>query len=325
MIAFSPRYKDDLREVHSFLRHVSGSLVIDNLQDLLAFARVVATGSLSAASRELDMSSAVVSRRLAKLEKSVGVLLIQRTTRRSTLTEEGKIFHRQVLRILAEIEEAESLMSGRRGAVSGTLRVTAPHAFGRAKIAPMIAEFARSYEDLSVNLELTDADDMLASGVDVAIHFGDLSDSSIIARELAPNFLVLCASPTYLAKHGPPTHPDNLSGHRCIVIGKQQRAVWQFQGPENASVPLKGALVTNDGNAAHAWALEGAGIALQSIWDVGDDIEAGRLQRVLPEYLMRAAPLHAIYAQRQHLAPRVRLFVDFLRTRLQASWRWSGA
>lgn len=300
--------------------------MIDNLQDLLAFARVVATGSLSAASRELDMSSAVISRRLANLERSVGVLLVQRTTRRSTLTEEGKIFHGQVLRILAEIEEAEGLMSGRRDAVSGTLRVTAPHAFGRGKIAPMIAEFARSYEDLSVNLELSDAvDDLLASGVDLAIRFGNLSDSSIIARELAPNFRVLCASPAYLAKHGQPTHPDNLLGHRCIVIGKQQRAVWRFQGAENVSVLLKGALVTNDSNAAHAWALEGAGIALQSIWDVGDDIEAGRLQRVLPEYSMRAAPLHALYAQRQHVAPRVRLFVDFLRARLQASWRWGAA
>lgn len=298
--------------------------MIDNLQDLYAFAHVVATGSLSAASRELDMSPAVISRRLARLEKSVGVLLVQRTTRQSALTEEGKIFHRQVIRILAEIEEAESLMSGRRDAVNGTLRVTAPHAFGRAKIAPMIAEFARSYEELSVNLELSDADDLLASGVDVAIHFGNLSDSSIIARELAPNFLVLCASPAYVAEHGQPTHPGNLLGHRCIVIGKQQRAVWRFHGTDKVSVPLKGALVTNDGNAAHAWALEGAGIALQSIWDVGDDIEAGRLQRVLPGYSMRAAPLHAIYAQRQHLAPRIRLFVDFLRIRLQASWRWGA-
>jgi DNA-binding transcriptional LysR family regulator len=300
--------------------------VIDNLPNLVAFAQIVSTGSLSAASRELDLSLPVVSKRLAHLEKSLGVRLVQRTTRRLTLTEEGELFHGQVLRILAEIEEAESLISDRRDVVSGMLRVTAPHAFGRGRIAPIIAEFAKCHEELSVNLELNDSVvDLLETGIDLAIRFGSLSDSSMIARELAPNFRVLCASPAYVEKHGQPKDPADLFRHRCIVIGKQQRTEWRFEGVDNPVVRVKGAFVTNDGDAAHVWALEGVGIVLKSIWDVGDDIAAGRLQRILPAYSMQAAPLHAIYAHRHHLAPRVRLFVEFLQSRLQSSWRWGAA
>jgi DNA-binding transcriptional LysR family regulator len=228
--------------------------VIDNLPNLVAFAQIVSTGSLSAASRELDLSLPVISKRLAHLEKSLGVRLVQRTTRRLTLTEEGELFHGQVLRILAEIEEAESLISDRRDVVSGMLRVTAPHAFGRGRIAPIIAEFAKCHEELSVNLELNDSVvDLLETGIDLAIRFGSLSDSSMIARELAPNFRVLCASPAYVEKHGQPKDPADLFRHRCIVIGKQQRTEWRFEGVDNPVVRVKGAFVTNDGDAAHVW------------------------------------------------------------------------
>lgn len=297
--------------------------MIDNLPNLIAFARVVSAGSLSAAARELDLSLAVVSKRLAQLEESLGVRLIQRTTRRQTLTEEGVLFHQQVLRILAEVKQAETLMSRRREAVSGLLRVSAPGALGRQWIAPIMADFQQLHPQLTLQLELTDVVvDLLDSGLDMAVRFGSLADSSMIARPLAPNYRVLCAAPAYIERYGAPSEPDDLSRHRCILIGDQPRAEWRFEGDDSIAVRVTGALITNDGGAAHAWALHGDGIALKSIWDVGDDIAAGRLQRILPGYSMSAAPLHALYPHNRHLAPRVRVFVEFLGQRLREAWRW---
>ncbi|MEM5340010.1 LysR family transcriptional regulator [Paraburkholderia azotifigens] len=296
---------------------------IDSLPALIAFARVVSAGSLSAAARDMDLPLSVISKRLAQLEKSVGVRLIQRTTRRQTLTEEGALFHARVVRILDEIEQAEELLSQRRQEVSGLLRVTAPGQLGRQKIAPLIADFQRLHPQLAVQLELTDAVvDLVEGGLDLAIRFGSLADSSLIARPLAPNFRVLCASPAYLKQHGTPKHPHDLMAHRCILIGDQRRAEWRFEGDESIAVRVDAAIVTNDGEAAHLFALADAGIAVKSIWDVGDDILAGKLRRVLPQHSMSAAPLHAIYPHSQHLAPRVRAFVDFLRERLAQAWRW---
>ncbi|OTP65484.1 Transcriptional regulator, LysR family [Caballeronia sordidicola] len=300
--------------------------MIDNLPNLVAFARVVSAGSLSAAAREMDMSLAVVSKRLAQLEESLGVRLIQRTTRRQSLTEEGALFHEQVLRILAEVEHAESLMSGRRDAVSGVLRVSAPGAIGRRWIAPIMADFQQLHPQLTVQLELTDVVvDLLDTGLDMAVRFGSLADSSMIARPLAPNYRVLVAAPAYVSQYGMPQQPDELTRHRCILIGDQPRAEWRFEGEEPVTVRVTGALITNDGAAAHAWALHGVGIGVKSIWDVGDDIAAGRLVRILPAHSMPAAPLHALYPHNRHLAPRVRGFIDYLRERLHDAWRWGKA
>ena len=296
---------------------------IDSLPALIAFSRVVATGSLSAAARDMDLPLSVISKRLAQLEKSLGVRLIQRTTRRQTLTEEGALFHARVVRILDEIGQAEALLSQRRQEVSGLLRVTAPGQLGRQKIAPLVADFQRLHPQLTVQLELTDAVvDLVEGGLDLAIRFGSLADSSLIARPLARNFRVLCASPAYLKQHGTPKHPHDLMSHRCILIGDQRRAEWRFEGDESIAVRVDAAIVTNDGEAAHLFALADAGIAVKSIWDVGDDILAGKLRRVLPRHSMSAAPLHAIYPHSQHLAPRVRVFVDYLRERFAQAWRW---
>ena len=297
--------------------------MLDNLPALISFARIVSAGSLSAAAREMDLPLSVVSKRLAQLEAALGVRLIQRTTRRQTLTEEGALFHSRVVRILDEIDQAEAL---RRQAVTGLLRVTAPGQLGRRRIAPIVAAFQREHPQLSVQLELTDAVvDLIDSGYDMAIRFGALTDSTLIARPLAPNFRVLCASPAYLAEHGAPVHPSDLVRHRCILIGDQRRADLHFSGEGEAhTVRVTASIVTNDGEAAHTLAAEGAGIAVKSIWDVGDDLLAGRLVRVLPGHAVSAAPLHAIYPHSQHLAPRVRVFVDYVRDRLQQAWRWDA-
>ncbi|CAJ0718419.1 HTH-type transcriptional regulator DmlR [Ralstonia edaphis] len=300
--------------------------MLDNLPALISFARIVSAGSLSGAAREMDLPLSVISKRLAQLEAALGVRLIQRTTRRQTLTEEGVLFHSRVVRILDEIEQAESLLMQRRQAVSGLLRVTAPGQLGRRRIAPIVAAFQREHPQLSVQLELTDAVvDLIDSGYDMAIRFGALTDSTLIARPLAPNFRVLCASPAYVAEYGAPVHPAELVQHRCILIGDQRRADWRFSGGgEEHTVRVTASIVTNDGEAAHTLAAEGAGIAVKSIWDVGDDLLAGRLVRVLPGHSVSAAPLHAIYPHSQHLAPRVRVFVDYVRDRLQQDWRWDA-
>jgi DNA-binding transcriptional LysR family regulator len=299
----------------------------NNFPALVAFARIVSAGSLSAAARELDVPVSVVSKRLSLLETSLGMRLLQRTTRRQTLTDEGRLFHARVLRILDEVEQAEALLAQRRDGVHGLLRITAPGEFGRRWLAPIAAAFQELHPQVTIQLELLDAVvDLLDSGIDLGIRYGALADSSLVARELAPNYRVLCASPAYLQRHGEPRTPAELAGHRCIVIGDQRRTDWKFmngmRGDETAPVRVDAAFLTNDGGAAQQLALAGSGIALKSIWDVGDDLAAGRLLRVLPNHAMAAAPLHAVYPHQRNLAPRVRLFVGYLKDRLQAAWRW---
>jgi DNA-binding transcriptional LysR family regulator len=299
--------------------------MLDDLPALAAFARIVSAGSMSAAARELDLPLSVISKRMAQLEKSLGVRLLQRTTRRQALTEEGALLHARVLRILDEIEQAETLLSHSRREVSGLLRVTAPGEFGRQHIVPIVADFQRQHPQLAVQLDLNDTVvNLLESGHDLAIRFGSLEDSTLVARRLAPNYRVACAAPAYLAQHGTPSQPSELAQHRCILIGDQRRAEWRFHGEEQVAVRVSGALITNDGQAAHALALQGAGIVVKSIWDVGDDILAGRLQRVLPAHSMPTAPLQAIFPHSQNLAPRVRTFIDYLQARLQQAWRWDA-
>jgi DNA-binding transcriptional LysR family regulator len=289
---------------------------------LLAFAKIVACGSLSAAARELDVPVSVVSKRLSLLEASLGTRLLQRTTRRQTLTEEGALFHARVLRILDEVEGAEAVLRERRDSVGGLLRVTAPGELGRRWIVPAAAAFQELHPQVTLQLELGDQVlDLIDHGVDMAVRYGALADSSLVARELAPNYRVLCAAPAYLDRHGEPQLPADLAAHRCIVIGNQRRADWRFDG-ETGAVRVDASVLTNDGGAVHELALAGAGIALKSIWDVGDDLLAGRLRRVLPGHAIAAAPLHAIYPHQRNLAPKVGAFVEFLGHRLRSAWRW---
>jgi DNA-binding transcriptional LysR family regulator len=299
--------------------------IVKHFPALLAFARIVSSGSLSGAARELGLPVSVISKRLSLLEASLGTRLLQRTTRRQVLTEEGQLFHARVLRILDEVEQAEALLAERREGVGGLLRITAPGELGRQWIAPVAAAFRELHPQVTVQLALSDAVlDLVASGCDLAVRYGALADSTLVARELAPNYRVLCAAPAYLERHGEPRTPAELAGHRCILIGDQRRADWRFDGGAAADLGVKvdAAFLTNDGGAAHQLALDGAGIALKSIWDVGDDLLAGRLRRVLPNHAIAAAPLHAIYPQQRTLPPRVRAFIDFLREHLQAAWRW---
>lgn len=298
--------------------------MLDNLLELTVFARIASTGSLSAAARDLDLSLAVVSKRLSALEARLGVRLIQRTTRRLSLTDEGHSFHARCVRILAEVQEAEAALSNSRDEVTGVLRITATRGFGRRWIAPLAVAFREQHPRVSVHLDLNDAlVNIVDEGLDVAIRFGMLSDSSLIARPLAPNFRVLCAAPSYLARKGMPKTPADLVTHDCIVFGPGPGKEWTFhRDGESVAVKVTAAFHTNDGEAAHTLAVAGGGIVQKSVWDIGDDLGAGRLVRILPEFTVPAAPLQAVYANAQHLAPRVRRFVDFCSERLREAWRW---
>ena len=283
---------------------------------MMVFVRVVEAASLSAAARDLNLSVAVVSRRLSRLEERLGVRLANRTTRTLSLTEEGAAFHARCVRILGDIDETEAEVTRGRDTVIGLLRVTSTFAFGRRRLAPLLHEFRQLHPALQIHLDASDSlVNLVESGYDLAIRFGAIADSNLIARQLAPNVRVICAAPAYLERHGRPASIDELPSHDCIVYGNPPLDHWRFA--DGSSVRVKGALSTNDGEMAHAWALAGAGLVLKSTWDVEDDIRAGQLEVVLPGLRLPASPIHAVYPHRRHTAAKVRLCVEFLARRLQ--------
>lgn len=296
--------------------------MIDNLQALAIFDKVATSKSLTQAADELGLSLAVVSKRLAALEAQLGVRLLNRTTRRQSLTQEGERFHQHCVRILAEVQQAEADMQGSSAEITGLLRLTAPRMLGCRYLAHLVAEFQAMHPGLCVELHFSDEVlDLVETGLDMAFRFGTLGDSSMIARQIANSELVLCASPEYLRQYGSPVHPGELVQHRCIVYGTRNTRYWVFQqAREPVSAEISATFICNDGNAARALALDGAGIFLKSLWDVGADIAEGRLVRVLAEYNLPSAPLHLVYPHAQHLAPRVREFAEFAIERLRHEW-----
>jgi len=297
-------------------------IMIDDVLDLRVFVRVVATGSLSAAARDLGLSLAVVSKRLAALEHRLGLVLLRRTTRSQSLTVEGRAFHERCVRILAEVQDAEAYIAGSQGTVTGVLSITAPRVFGREYAAPLVAAFQAAHPALSVRLLCSDEIvDLIDGGIDVAFRFGSLLDSSLTARHIAPDYRVLCAAPAYIARAGQPTQPSHLRDHACIIYGPRPAAHWLFQrAGKPIAQEVRASFIVNDGATALALALAGAGIHFKSIWEVGDHLRAGRLVRVMTEFAAPTAPLHAVFPHGRQLAPRVRQFVDFAVERLRATW-----
>lgn len=289
----------------------------DNLFDMLVFVRVVEAGSLSGAARLLNMSLTVVSRKLSRLEDRLGVRLANRTTRTLTLTEEGVRFHERCARILAEIEEAEMEVTSGSDTAVGNLRVTATFAFGTRWLAPMLQAFQAERPRLHIHLDTSDTyTNIVGDGYDLAIRFGALADSSLVARQLAPNVRVICGSPDYLDRRGRPTAIDALTEHDCIVYGDPPMDHWNFL--DGRSVNVRGTLSSNNGELAHRWALNGGGLVLKSLWDVWDDVQAGRLEVVLPQDKLPATPIHAVFPHSRLTAAKVRLCVEFLARQLKA-------
>ncbi|ALM82887.1 LysR family transcriptional regulator [Bordetella sp. N] len=291
------------------------------------YVRIVDSGSLSAAALELGMTLSLASRRLQRLENTLGARLLHRTTRRQAMTAEGEFLYRHAVQILGQMSEIQERLTPQRRTVAGHIRVTAPVALGRRRIAPLLADFHREHPDLTVQLHLTDVLlDLVEAGMDLAIRFGRVQDSSYVSKPIAHNYRVLCASPAYLSRHGMPAHPTDLPAHRCLQIGQQAVAEWQFDGVPPLTVKIAARLVSNDGEVVHQWAVDGHGIAMKTYMDVAADLASGRLVRLLPDHPVPAAPLHAVYPHRKHLAPRIRAFLDYLTKHLRVpDEQWTGA
>ncbi len=288
-------------------------MMMSSLADMEIFARVVATGSMSAAARDLGLSPAVVSKRLGRLEERLGTRLLQRTTRQIALTEAGEGYHQRVLAILANIEEAESFVARRSADARGTLKISAPTTFGRMHIAPYLAPFMHTNSGLTVNMQLTDdLIDIVGEGYDLAIRIAELSDSTLVARRLAPVRRILVATPGYIAEHGAPRTIEDLQSHVCLA--PHNNDPWRLEGP-GGSVVFRpaGPLQTNSSEVVREAVLAGLGVAQRSTWDIGPELAAGKLVQVLPDYVAsRNVAVHAVYPSRQFLPAKVRLFIDYL-------------
>jgi LysR family transcriptional activator of dmlA len=294
---------------------------MEALSELTLFSLVAKNGSLSAAARELNVTPPAVSKRLAQLESRLGVRLLNRTTRRLSLTNEGEVYLANVRRILADIDELERVVSSSRAAPKGLLRVNATLGFGRTYIAPVVSAFAKRYPEVEVQLQLTDRPLNLAEeAFDVGIRFGELPDARLIARKVSANRRFLCAAPAYLKKFGYPKVPDDLARHNCIVLRQNDAAygIWRFaRGRKTDTVKVRGALSSNDGEVALTWALDGHGILMRAEWDIAKYLRSGRLQLVLEEYSLPPADIHAVYPERHNLSAKVRVFVEFLVAQFQ--------
>lgn len=297
---------------------------ISNL--MILFVRTVEQGSFSAAARALSLSPSAVSRQIAALEDHLGVRLLNRSSRRVTLTEEGRTFHERCLRIVAEIDEAQAQMAHMAQHVQGTLRVTATVAFAKAHLLPLFPEFLKLYPELALHLELTDRlVDLAEEGVDVAIRFTEqVDDESLVARRLVHNRRVVVAAPSYLALHGTPRVPEDLLSHNCLrMYAVSSFNDWEFANEDGTrTLEVQGNFEANSADAVYHAALAGLGVARLSLYLVRADLEAGRLVRLLPAYTHEKADILAVYPHRRNLSPKVRAFVDFLVEHLSDAPEW---
>lgn len=287
--------------------------------DLGFFAVLARSGSLSAAARELGLSTAAVSKRLGAMEQRAGVPLVVRTTRRMGLTPEGELVLDHARRMLAVVDELEQGLGLARAEPKGLLRVNATLGFGRSHVAPVVSRFVRRHPGVQVQLQLSvNPPPPTDDAWDLCIRFGAPPDSRLVAWRLAANRRLLCAAPAYLARHGTPRTPQDLQRHHCITIrqGDEAYGLWRLVGRGRQaaahSVKVRGPLATNDGGIAVAWALEGHGILMRAEWDVQRHLASGRLVQVLPQYDTPDADLYAVAVQAQQGSRRVRAFVEFV-------------
>lgn len=283
--------------------------------ELTVFVRAVQLRNISAAARSLRLSPGAASHRILQLENRIGTRLLNRTTRNLQPTEEGQIFYEHALEVLTAIERAESSVASATNSPSGALRITAPLAFGRKILAPLISEFHQAFPRIQIRLRLSDhLIDLLSESVDVAIRMANPTDSSFIVRKLAECPRVLVASAAYLQRMGRPNEPSDLLAHNCLQLrfpGSPQ-ARWNMTGEdENVTLHVTGTCEADDGDVLTAWALEGVGIAMKPYWEVAEHLRSGALQVVLPDNPPEAVKLVMLYPHRQLLSAKVKAFIDF--------------
>ena len=288
---------------------------MDDLKRMVIFFHVVDSHSFSGAARQLGIARSAVSRHISLLEKSIGVRLLNRTTRRLSLTEAGEAYYQSCARIVAEAEMATQRVCQLQDEPVGTLKVTAPSSLGDPLVTPLVREFMERYSALNVELLLDDqVVDMVREGIDVSIRVGWLDDSNFVARKLGEMTRLLCASPGYIERRGRPESPARLAGHDWIIFTQLPTPYhWTFtKNKREEHVQVKGRLKTNNAGAVRTAMLGGMGIGAVSSFLVSDDIRAGRLEHLLPDYECGTAGIYAVYQHRHYQQAKVRLFIDFL-------------
>ncbi len=298
---------------------------MDPLDGVSVFTAVVDARSFSGAARDLRRSKAAVSTQIQRLEDRLGVRLLNRTTRKISLTDEGRAYYEHCRRIMAEAKEAEEALHSRTSEPRGLLRVNAPMSFGVLHLGAAVAEFMDQHPELEIQLVLNDRQvDLVEDGFDMAIRIARLPDSSLIARRLAPCRRVVIASPSYWDRHGRPTHPDELLNHEALIYDYlAEPGVWPFKGPEGPfDVTVSGRLRANNGEVLLAAARAGLGIDYSPTFFCCDDLIDGSLEPVLGDFEADPISVYAVYPHRRHLTTRVRTFVDFLSDRFGERPYW---
>ena len=298
---------------------------MDKLISMKVFEKVAKRNSFSAAAADMRISKAMVSKHIANLENALDVLLLNRTTRRLSLTESGAAYLERVKHILADIEETELSVTKLSSEPRGTLKLAAPRSFGAFHVARAIGGYNLIYPDVHIEMVLTERlHDLVEDGIDLAIHVGHLEDSSLIAKQLASARMVVCGSPAYFAKYGLPQTPKDLTNHKCLIFSPRTPAnEWSFQKDNKQfNVRVSGNIRANLGDALRAAAMQDSGLIQLPTYMTGLDIKAGRLKAVLEDYEPPESPIYALYLHRKHLSAKVRTFVDYLYDILQPVPYW---
>lgn len=289
---------------------------MDTLTSMKVFAAVVDQGSFAGAADRLDISRAMASKYVAHLEEHLGTRLLQRTTRKLTLTETGSVYYERCAQILADVAAAEEGAAHLTEAPRGTLRLTVPVSFGLLHMGPLISDYLKRYPDVRIDVLLVDRRvDLIEEGLDLAVRIGTLAESELIAKRLGSDRLVIAAAPDYLERHGTPAVPADLAGHNCLTYSYATAGdEWRMTGKDGARhmVKVSGSLRASNGDMAKLAALEGVGMIRQPMFLIGSEVHAGRLVEVLADYHSDELGIYAVYPSRKHLSAKVRTFVDFL-------------
>ena len=286
------------------------------LKDLRVFMLVARRAGFAAVAEELGVSPAFISKRVALLEQTLNVVLLHRTTRRVTITEEGERIYEWAQRILQDVDQMMDELSDARQVPRGMLRIISSFGFGRRVVAPALSALAKEYPQLELRFDVEDRlVDMVNEGIDLDIRIGDDNAPNLIDRKLATNYRILCASPEFLTQHGTPKQLNDLATLPCLVIKERDHpfGIWQMRNKEGEhSIKVTGPLSSNHGEVVHQWCLDGQGIALRSWWDVCDNIASGNLIHILPEYY-QPANIWAVYVSRLATSAKIRITVEYLR------------
>ncbi len=301
---------------------------MDRFEDMRCFVQVVDRGSVTKAADALRVAPSAVSRRIKELEARLGTQLLNRTTRRMSVTESGRTFHARCQRILADLDEAEVEASDQHGALKGSLRVAAPLAFGAAHLTPIIIDFMRENPGVVIDLDFSDrVVDLVAEGFEMAIRIGTLRDSSLIARKLVDVRIVVCAAPALLAERGMPDHPDQLKDWPALCYtGSERPDIWRYRAPDGStvSVAMQVRMLANNGAVLRDAAIAGEGVILQPSFHLHEAVTRGHLVPILGDFGWPEIAIYTVWPQTRHLSARARAFIDFVRTRIGPRPYWEA-